>query len=136
MVVITSSLTGVDNAQTVSVALANVTDASGNSSATVSATMEVLIGDVNASKGATATMFRSWSRKRQTAGSTNFQTDVNTSQTKSRSGQLTSEDNFRSDVNLDGRINVGDTNFVKAHAGSARPAPAPAVRRLHTTAGK
>jgi len=43
----------------------------------------------------------------------------NTIQTKSNSGSLTNADNFRTNVNLDGRINVGDTNFVKAHAGTA-----------------
>lgn len=35
------------------------------------------------------------------------------------SGNLTGEDNFRTDVNLDGRINVTDTAFVKARSGTS-----------------
>jgi hypothetical protein len=35
--------------------------------------------------------------------------------------------NFRTDVNLDGRINVADTNFVKKRSGDFIP-PTPAER--------
>ena len=48
---------------------------------------------------------------------------VDTNQTKFRSGHLADATNFRSDVNCDGRINVADANFVKAHAGPVPPAP-------------
>jgi hypothetical protein len=43
------NLTGVPNAQYITVHLANVNDSAGNSSSAVSASMGVLVGDVNAS---------------------------------------------------------------------------------------
>jgi hypothetical protein len=43
------NLTGMINAQTITVALTNVNDSAGNSSSAVSASMGVLVGDVNAS---------------------------------------------------------------------------------------
>jgi len=94
------NLTGVTNAQIITVSLTNVTDSAGNSSSAISASMHVLAGDTNADT-------------RVNVGDTN--------QTKSRSGSLTNEDNFRSDVNLDGRVNVGDVNFVKSTSGTALP---------------
>ena len=42
-------------------------------------------------------------------------------QTRSRAGQLTDATNFRSDVNEDAVINSGDSNIVKASAGTALP---------------
>jgi hypothetical protein len=43
------NLTGVTNAQVITVSLTNVTDSLGNFSGAVSASMGVLVGDVNAS---------------------------------------------------------------------------------------
>ena len=96
------NLTGVTDAQIITVSLGNVRDSAGNSVSAISASMNVLAGDTNADT-------------RVNVGDTN--------ETKSNSGSLTNQNNFRTDVNLDGRINVGDVNFVKAHSGSSgRPA--------------
>jgi hypothetical protein len=74
------NLTGVTNAQVITVSLANVTDSAGNFSSAVSATMGVLIGDVNASgvvDGNDVSAVQS--RTRQSVNNTNFRYDVNTS---------------------------------------------------------
>jgi hypothetical protein len=74
------NLTGVTNAQYITVSLANVTDSAGNFSSAVSATMGVLIGDVNASKlvdGNDVSAVQS--KTRQSVNSTNFRYDVNVS---------------------------------------------------------
>jgi hypothetical protein len=74
------NLTGVTNAQYITVSLANVTDSAGNFSSAVSATMGVLIGDVNASKlvdGNDVSAVQSHTR--QSVNDTNFRYDVNTS---------------------------------------------------------
>ncbi len=42
-------------------------------------------------------------------------------QTRNRSGQATDATNFRSDVNLDGFVNSGDTLFVRTRAGTSLP---------------
>ena len=99
----TVNLTGVDNAQTITVTLTNVNDSTGNSSPSISASMDILAGDTTEDGRVNVT---------------------DSTQTKSRSGQVAEANNFRSDVNLDGRINVGDVNFVKSQSGfepTARP---------------
>lgn len=101
------NLTGVTNAQSVTVTLTNVTDVAGNSSSSVSATISVLVGDTNADK---------------------FVDAVDTSQTKSESGHTVTAANFREDVNVDNFIDAVDVSLVKANSGSAlpsRPAPYP-----------
>jgi len=89
-------LAGVANAQRITITLANVTDSLGNSS-TVSARMDVLLGDSNGDR---------------TVNSGDAQ------QTRNRSGQTTGATNFRSDNNLDGTINGGDALVVRARSGS------------------
>ena len=95
---ITVNLTGVTNAQYITVGLNCVSD--GVNSGNMAINMGVLVGDTNATPSSTS-------------GDTN--------QTKGRSGQTTDATNFRSDVNTDGTINVGDTNNVKSRSGTALP---------------
>jgi len=95
---ITVNLTGVTDAQYITVALLGVNDGQGQTD--VGVKMGVLAGDTNADT-------------RVNVGDTN--------QVKANSGQLTTTVNFRTDVNLDGRLNVGDTNFVKERSGTFLP---------------
>ena len=92
------NLTGVTDAQTVTVSLTNVNDAAGNFSSVVSASMGVLVGDTTAN------------------GSVNS-SDI--SQTKAQSGDAATSSNFREDVNVDGFIDAVDVSFVKSKSGTA-----------------
>ena len=94
------NLTGVPNAQTITVSLANVNDSAGNSSASVSASMGVLLGDTTSN------------------GSVNS-SDI--SQTKAQSGQAVTATNFRQDVTVNGSINSSDISLVKSKSGTALP---------------
>ncbi|MDQ6654478.1 MAG: dockerin type I domain-containing protein [Chloroflexota bacterium] len=94
------NLTGVANAQNVTVSLTNVTDMFGNTSASVAATVGVLLGDTNADR---------------------FVNGGDSIQIRNRAGQATDGTNFRSDVNLDGFINSGDTVIVRARSGTSIP---------------
>ena len=95
------NLTGVSNAQRVTVTLANVADSAGGNSSAVPITLNVLVGDTNASGGVTAS-------------------DV--SQTKAASGQTVTAANVRLDVNASGNsINASDVSIVKAAAGTFLP---------------
>ena len=104
------NLTGVTNAQSVTVSLTNVTDVAGNISSSVSATMSVLVGDTNADK---------------------FVDAVDVSQVKSQSGNAVSNSNFREDVNVDNFIDAVDVSLVKSNSGTALPSPSagPLARR-------
>jgi len=62
--------------------------------------MAVLLGDTNGNRAVNAT-------------------DV--SQTKALSGQETTQENFRADINRSGSINATNLSIVKANAGSAVP---------------
>ena len=93
------NLTGVTNAQRLTVALTGVT-AAGNTAASVSATMGVLAGDTTENA---------------------FVNSADISQTKSQSGQALTNSNYREDLNIDGAINSGDISFVKAKSGTALP---------------
>jgi sugar lactone lactonase YvrE len=73
------NLTGVTNAQYLTVSLTNVHDSAGNGSNAVSASMGVLIGDVDASGRVDGNDVSAvQSHTRQSVNSTNFQYDVNT----------------------------------------------------------
>jgi len=104
------NLSGVTNAQSVTVSLTNVTDVAGNISSSVSATMGVLVGDTNNDK---------------------FCDAVDVSQVKSQSGNPVSNSNFREDVNVDNFIDAVDVALVKSNSGTALPAgsSAPLSRR-------
>ena len=93
--VVTVNLLGVTTAQTIVVTLAGVSD--GINISDVQATMGVLVGDTNGD------------------GLVNV---GDTILTKSQSGNLPSNSNFREDVNTDGLINIGDTILVKRQSGT------------------
>ena len=97
------NLTGVANAQQITVALTNVTDSAGNNSASVPISMGVLLGD--------------------TTGD-GFVNAGDALQTRNRSGQASSATNFRSDVNVDGFVNSGDALAFRARAGTGLNASA------------
>lgn len=95
---VTVNLTGVADAQRLTVTLNNVND--GVLSGDVAVTMAVLLGD------------------------TNFNGTVNASdigQTKAQSGQLLTSSNFREDVNTNGSINATDVALVKSRSGNSLP---------------
>ena len=94
------NLSGVTNAQFLTVTLMGVTDTVGNNTPSVSATMGVLAGDTNAD---------------------HFTDAVDVSQTKSQSGNAITTSNFREDVNVDGFIDAVDTSLVKSKSGTALP---------------
>ncbi len=95
---ITVDLTGVANAQYVTVKLLCVDD--GSNVGTVSATMGVLIGDTTASGQVDAS-------------------DV--SQVKSASGAAVDGTNFREDVTVNGNINASDVSLTKSKSGTGLP---------------
>jgi Dockerin type I domain/Domain of unknown function (DUF5122) beta-propeller len=95
---VTVNLTGVTNAQRITVTLSNVND--GTHMGNVSVSMGVLVGDVNGNAVVNAS-------------------DV--SLTKSQVGQPVSSANFREDVNANGLINSVDVAQVKANVGTALP---------------
>ncbi len=95
------NLTGVSNAQRVTVTLGDVSDSAGGNSSAVPITLNVLVGDTNASGGVTAS-------------------DV--SQTKAASGQTVTASNFRLDVNVSGdSISSSDVGIVKVATGTVLP---------------
>jgi hypothetical protein len=89
------NLTGVTNAQTITISLTNVSDSAGNSSGVLSASMGVLVGDVNASGVVTT-------------GDTNL--------CKAQALQPVTIDNFRNDINASGSVTTGDVNIIKQNA--------------------
>jgi hypothetical protein len=94
------NLTGVTNAQVVTVSLSNISDSTGNFSSAVSASMGVLVGDTNGD---------------------GFVNSADISQTKSQSGNPVTGANFREDVNADGFLNSADISVVKSESGTALP---------------
>lgn len=91
-------LTGVANAQTITLTLFGVNDGTG--AANVSIPMSLLLGDTNASRGVNGT-------------------DV--SDVKSLSGTNTNAANFRRDVNVSGQVNGTDVSLVKTQSGTLLP---------------
>ena len=95
---VTVNLSGVANAQVITIKLGSVSD--GVSSGDVSIPMAVLAGDTTGE------------------GSVNS-TDV--SQIKLQSGQPVTSANFRVDINANGSINATDASLVKLRSGTALP---------------
>jgi hypothetical protein len=93
-------LTGVADAQSVTISLANVNDLLGNALANVSVPMAVLLGDSNGDR---------------------IVNSGDVQQTRNRSGQGTSAANFGTDYNLDGTINSGDATIVRSRSGQFIP---------------
>lgn len=94
------NLTGIADAQIISLSLGNVRDSFGNTGSAVGAPMGVLLGDTTGNGSVTSS-------------------DVG--QTKSQSGQPVTTLNFRADVNAGGTINATDIGQVKANSGSVLP---------------
>jgi hypothetical protein len=92
------NLSGVTNAQTITVTLSSVSSSAGGFSSSVSASMSVLIGDTNADR---------------------FVDSADIAQTKSQSGKSVTASNFREDINADGFIDSADIAFVKSKSGTA-----------------
>jgi hypothetical protein len=93
-------LTGVTNAQTITVRLTNVVDSGGNTLPSITATMNVLNGDTTGDR---------------------FVNSADIGQTKSQSGTSVTASNFRQDVTVDGNVNSADIGFVKSKSGTALP---------------
>jgi hypothetical protein len=94
------NLTGVTNAEYVTVTLTGVVDSAGNVSSTVAATMGVLLGDVNAN-GVVSN------------------TDV--ASVKSQVAAPVTASNFRNDVNVNGIVSNTDVSATKAQVGTSLP---------------
>lgn len=95
---VTVNLTGVTNAQRITLTLLNVSN--GTNTGDLGVPMGVLVGDTNGD---------------------GFVNSGDALQTRNRSGQTTDTTNFRSDVNADGFINSGDTTVVRARSGTFLP---------------
>ena len=95
---VTVNLTGVTNAQRITVTLLGVND--GTSTGDVGVQMGVLVGDTNGD---------------------GFVNSGDSLQTRNRSGQATDATNFRSDVNVDGFVNSGDSFIVRSRSGTFLP---------------
>ena len=93
---VTVNLTGITNAQTITVTLLGVSD--GTNTSDVEVNMVALLGDTNAN------------------GAVNS-TDIG--QTQSLSGQLVTSSNFREDVTVNGTINSSDIALVQSQSGTA-----------------
>src|SRR5207253_4220833 len=94
------NLTGVTNAQVITVSLTNVYDSAGNAAQSVSASMGVLIGDVNQTGGVDGN-------------------DVSAVQAHTR--QTTSAHNFRFDVNVSGGIDGNDVSKTQSSTRTSLP---------------
>jgi hypothetical protein len=94
------NLTGIANAQEITVTLTDVNDSLSNHSPSLESTMGLLLGDTTASRIVNAS-------------------DIG--QTKAQSGQAVTASNFRTDVNANGSINASDISLVKARSGTAIP---------------
>ena len=97
---ITVNLTGVADAQKITVTLSNVTDEFGQLLPNTAVSMNMLIGDTTGSKTVNAT-------------------DV--TQTKGQSGTTLTSANFRQDVNVSGSITASDVAVVRSRSGFSVP---------------
>jgi hypothetical protein len=96
----TVGLTGVANAQRLTVTLSNVTDQFSQVLPNTNVTAGFLVGDTNANGVVNA---------------------ADVSQTKSQLGQVVTNSNFRTDVNANGTINAADGAIVKSNSGTSLP---------------
>ncbi len=95
-----ANLTGVTNAQSITVSLTNVTDSAGNFSVAVSASMGVLLGDVNASGRVDA---------------------ADVSLVRQQTLQSITNSNFRNDLNASGRIDAADVSIARQQTLTSLP---------------
>ena len=96
--IVTVNLTGVPNAQTVTVTLVNAT--SGGAPTNITVPMNVLLGDTTANRAVNSS-------------------DV--SEAKAKSGDVTDAENFRDDVTANGVINSSDVSLIKSKSGTSLP---------------
>ena len=96
----TVNLTGVTNAQYLTVTLNGVLDSTGRSGTVVGPKMGILIGDTTAD---------------------GFVNSADIAQTKSKSGTPVGASNFRQDVTVDANLNSADIALVKSKSGTALP---------------
>jgi hypothetical protein len=94
------NLTGVTNAQIITVTLSNVSDSAGNSSGAISAQMGVLLGDVNASGRVDA---------------------ADVSLVRQQTLQPVTSSNFREDINASGRIDAADVSIARQQTLASLP---------------
>jgi hypothetical protein len=94
------SLTGVANAQTITISLTNVSDTAGDSSNVVSASMKVLVGDVSGN---------------------GIISNTDVASVKAQVGASVDSSNFRSDVNVNGLLSNTDVSAAKAEVGTSLP---------------
>ena len=96
----TINLTGVTDAQQLTVTVSNIFDTYGQTLASIPVTMDVLLGDTTGNAQVNSS-------------------DV--SQAKICSGRALDDTNFRCDVNLSGSLNSSDVSVVKANCGHGIP---------------
>ncbi len=94
------NLTGIANGQVVTVTLANVVDSAGNNNRAVSASMGVLLGDVNASGRVDA---------------------ADVSLVRQQTLQTVTTSNFREDINTSGRIDAADVSIARQQTLTSLP---------------
>jgi hypothetical protein len=94
------NLAGVTNVQRITVTLTGVTDSAGFTAASVSGTMGVLIGDVNASKRVDA---------------------ADVSSVRQQTLQTVTSSNFRNDLNASGRIDAADVSIARQQTLTSLP---------------
>jgi hypothetical protein len=96
----TVNLTGVTNAQTVTLTFSQLTDTAGRAMPDTSFRVSFLLGDSNGDALVNA---------------------ADAMQVRSRSGQSIDGRSFSSDVNVDGSVNTADSVIVRAASGSFAP---------------
>jgi hypothetical protein len=94
------NLTGVVNAQTITLSLTNVTDSAGNFSPAIPASMGVLLGDVNGSRRVDA---------------------ADVSSVRQQTLQSVTNSNFREDINASGRIDAADVSIARQQTLTSLP---------------
>jgi hypothetical protein len=94
------NLTGVANAQVITVSLANISDSVGGFSSSVSTSMGVLLGDVNASSRVDA---------------------ADVSLVRQQTLQPVTSSNFREDINVSGRIDAADVSIARQQTLTSLP---------------
>jgi hypothetical protein len=94
------NLTGVANAQIITVSLTDVTDSVGDFSATVPISMGLLLGDVNASRRVDA---------------------ADVSSVRQQTLQTVTMSNFRNDLNASGRIDAADVSIARQQTLTSLP---------------
>jgi hypothetical protein len=94
------NLTGVGNAQRLTISLTSVSDSAGNFSGVVSAQMGLLSGDVNASGRVDA---------------------ADVSSVRQQTLQAITSSNFRNDLNASGRIDAADVSIARQQTLTSLP---------------